>query len=82
MLEMTSTLKAYNSNGEYYLMTPEQRLQLFNVLDYKQMKKISDTYDKYDKAFYNVINETIREQTGKETKPVNFIDFLIFFYGL
>jgi len=79
MLSLAMCIKAFVKDGVANVMTPSQRIQFFNSLSYDQLRNIKKSYEKNNKAFFNIINMFIHKYNAN-AQGLNISDFILFFY--
>jgi len=72
-------IRAYIKNNTAYLLEPQQRYSLFNVLDYEEIKKIQNVVNENISSFYRCFSE-LKCSNCKKTVEVDISDFILFFY--
>jgi hypothetical protein len=77
LLDLMS-LKAFKQNENIFLMSPEQRMEIYKRLDYDQLCEVRSNFDSNNNKFLDVVNEYIRSvDEGAEALVVS--DFTICF---
>lgn len=80
-LEYALSLKSIIQGDEAGVLNHEQRIQLFNILDYNSYIKISNEYIDYKRDLFKSFGEFKCDQCGEEY-TLRFSDFIRFFYDI
>lgn len=75
------SVKAYIKDGVANIMTPDQRVKIMDTLLYDDLNEILSVCKENQNAFFDIINEFIRETNGG-AKGLVISDFILFFYDL
>lgn len=79
ILTIACSVKAFVSNGKAHIMSPEQRIQLFNKLEYEVVGEIRKAYNESYQNFFSVINEYMVGVFG-DIEAIEMSDFILYFY--
>jgi len=79
ILTSACTVKAFVQDDKAHMMNPEQRIKLFNTLEYDTVRDIRKAYGESYSSFFDVVNEFFEEAFG-EIEAIEFSDFILYLY--